>query len=56
MEILAKKSGFNSVADLHANEIDPILNKIIKNKEYVNWTRTSKDRFKFDTIVRNCHS
>lgn len=24
-------------------------------KQYVNWTKTSKDRFKFDTIVRNCH-
>ena len=36
--------------------MDPILKKFVEKKEYVNWTKTSKDRFKFDTIVRNCHS
>ena len=54
--MLAIKSGFTNVAELHGNEVEPILHKIISKKEYVNWTKTSKDRFKFDTIVRNCHS
>lgn len=29
---------------------------MLKSKEYTSWNRTSKNRFKFDTIVRNCHS
>ena len=29
---------------------------MIRSKEYVQWTRTSKNRFKFDMIVRNCSS
>ena len=33
-----------------------MIERIVKEKEYVNWTKTSKNRFKFDTIVRNCHS
>ena len=32
MALLAKKSGMNSVAELHSSEIGPILGKIIKNK------------------------
>jgi hypothetical protein len=32
MELLAKKSGMNSIAELHSSEIGPILSKIIKNK------------------------
>lgn len=29
---------------------------MVQTKEYTSWTRTSKNRFKFDTIVRNCSS
>lgn len=56
MSLLAQKSGFGSVAELHAAEIGPILMKTIQSKEYASWNRTSKNRFKFDTIVRNCSS
>jgi hypothetical protein len=56
LALLAAKGRFASVADLHAAEIGPILEKIIKTKEYTTWNRTSKNRFKFDTIVRNCSS
>lgn len=45
-----------SVAELHAAEIGPILESMIKNKEYTQWNKTSKNRFKFDTIIRNCSS
>lgn len=53
---LAQKAGFVSVAELHAAEIGPILEGMLKSKEYINWNKTSKNRFKFDTIVRNCSS
>lgn len=56
MSLLAIKSNFNNVAELHANQIGPIITKIIKSKEYTQWGKTSKNRFKFDTIVRNCSS
>ena len=55
-ELLAKRGGFASVAELNASEIGPILNAMIKSKEYTQWNKTSKNRFKFDMIVRNCYS
>ena len=56
MKALARKSGFASVAELHASEIGPLLKELTQGKKYAGWTRTSKERFKFDTIVRNCSS
>ena len=56
MEELAKRGGFNSVAELHASEIGPILERLLEGKEYTSWNRTNKNRFKFDSIVRNCSS
>jgi len=29
---------------------------MIGNKEYTQWNKTSKNRFKFDMIIRNCSS
>jgi hypothetical protein len=54
--LLAKKGGFGSVAELNASEIGPALTNIINTKEYTQWNKTSKNRFKFDMIVRNCYS
>lgn len=54
--LLAQKGGFASVPELHAAEIGPILSGLIQNKEYTHWNKTSKNRFKFDTILRNCSS
>lgn len=56
MESLAKKAGYGTVAQLHSQEVGPILEKIIDTKEYRSWNKTTKNRFKFDSIVRNCHS
>ena len=55
-EQLAKKGGFSSVSELNASEIGPVLDSMIKSKEYMQWNKTSKNRFKFDMIVRNCYS
>lgn len=54
MDILAKKSGYESITDLHTNEISVQLKEILENKSYVKWNRHSRERFKFDVIVRNC--
>jgi hypothetical protein len=56
LTLLSQKAGFGNIADLNASEIGPILERMVKTKEYTGWTRTSKNRFKFDTIVRNCCS
>lgn len=55
-EMLAKKGGYGGVAELNASEIGPALTNMIKNKEYTQWNKTSKNRFKFDMIIRNCYS
>ena len=54
MKILAAKAGFSSVAELHSFEVGPTLANLVESKEYTQWGKTSKNRFKFDTIVRNC--
>lgn len=54
MKILATKAGFSSVAELHSFEVGPTLANLVESKEYTQWGKTSKNRFKFDTIVRNC--
>lgn len=54
MEILAKKSGYSFISELHTNEISIQLQEIIANKSYFKWNRFSRDRLKFDVIVRNC--
>lgn len=54
MKLLAAKAGYSSVPELHSREVGPVLARIIEKKEYTQWSKTSKSRFKFDTIVRNC--
>ena len=54
MEVLAHKSGYKSVSDLHSNEISVLLKEFIINKCYMTWNKYSRDRFKFDVIIRNC--
>lgn len=54
MEILAKKSGYAFISDLHTNEISIQLQEFIASKSYIKWNRFSRDRLKFDAIVRNC--
>lgn len=54
MEILARKSGYCSVSELHSNEISVLIKEFMGNKSYQSWNKNSKDRFKFDVIIRNC--
>ena len=51
---LAKQCGYPSIAELHSNEVSILLDEFTKEKTYLQWNKYSKDRFKFDVIVRNC--
>lgn len=51
---LSKLCGYHSVSDLHANEVSILLEEFTKNKSYMEWNKFSRDRYKFDVIVRNC--
>lgn len=54
MSALAQKSGYSSVSDLHSNEISILIKEFTEKKSFLTWNRTSRDRFKFDVIIRNC--
>lgn len=56
MAVLAKKSGYSSISELHSNEISVLIKEFIESKSYLSWNKSSKDRFKFDVIIRNCRA
>lgn len=39
---------------MYSNEVKEILEKLYLEKDYAAWDKYSKDRFKFDVIVRFC--
>jgi hypothetical protein len=53
-EMLAGKCGYKSINDLHANEVSVLFHEISEKKSYLTWNKYSKDRFRFEVIVRNC--
>ena len=42
------------MSELHSNEISVFLAEILQRKVQINWSKSSKERFKFEVIVRNC--
>ena len=52
--LLGEFSGFSNLTELYAVEISSILREFYDSKSYLQWHAYSKDRFKFDIIVRNC--
>ena len=52
--LLASKCGCNSISELNAQQVGPIFEKIVQSKSYLQWNKTSKERFQFDRLVRNC--
>jgi len=54
MLLLAKNSGYTSVSELYANEVTMLLNEFMDSKSFLTWNKLSKDRLKFDAIIRNC--
>lgn len=54
MEKLAKFNGFNDLKELYSFEVANIMKSMFVSLEYQQWNRSSRDRYKFDVMVRNC--
>ena len=54
MEFLARNSGCKDIKELYSIEVSSILNGFYESRVYKTWDRNSKDRYKFDILVRNC--
>ena len=54
MEKLAEYNGFTDLKDLYSFEVAQIMKDVFESQSYNQWTRTSRDRYKFDVMVRNC--
>ena len=51
---LSKVCGYESISELHSNEVSILLDEFQKTKSYQSWNKYSRDRYKFDLIVRSC--
>eukprot|EP01016_Furgasonia_blochmanni_P049039 TRINITY_DN7397_c0_g1_i3.p1 TRINITY_DN7397_c0_g1~~TRINITY_DN7397_c0_g1_i3.p1 ORF type:complete len:407 (+),score=50.17 TRINITY_DN7397_c0_g1_i3:676-1896(+) len=49
---LALQSGYQGVADLYAHEVEAMLNNYHSKKTYIEWNKYSRERFKFDVMIR----
>jgi hypothetical protein len=54
INLLGEFSGFKNLNELYAIEISSIMTEFYESKSFLQWNAYSKDRFKFDIIVRNC--
>ena len=53
-EKLAQASGYQDAAGMYSVEVKEILEQMYLDKGYAKWEKTSKERFKFNVIVRFC--
>lgn len=53
-ENLAKACGFSSAAEMYSSEVQDLMERYFMSKEYADWNKYSKERFKFEVVVRNC--
>mmetsp|Transcript_46400 Transcript_46400/g.53774 ORF Transcript_46400/g.53774 Transcript_46400/m.53774 type:complete len:558 (-) Transcript_46400:155-1828(-) len=54
MEKLAGYNGFMDVKDLYSFEVAKIMQGVFESQSYNKWDRTSRERHKFEVMVRNC--
>jgi len=54
MQLLGAACGYSSVSELYSNEVSSMLDEFAASQSYLSWNRYSKDRRKFEAIVRNC--
>lgn len=52
--MLAKACGYSTTAEMYSAEVKEIMERLFLSKEYVNWDKFSKDRFKFEVIIKHC--
>lgn len=54
-EDIAKSCGYSDAADMYSSEVKDIMDRWgILSKEYTEWNKFSKDRYKFEVIIRHC--
>lgn len=54
-EDIARSCGYSDAADMYSAEVKDIMDRWgILTKEYTDWNKSSKDRFKFEVIIRYC--
>jgi hypothetical protein len=54
MLVLAQNCGYKSIAELHSNEVSVTIDEFMKDDRYMKWEKNTKDRYKFEVIVKNC--
>lgn len=53
-ENIAKACGYSNSADMYSTEVKDIMEKYFLSKEYSEWNKFSKERFKFEVIIKHC--
>lgn len=53
-EMIAKACGYTDSADMYSTEVKEIMERYFLSKEYAEWTKFSKERFKFEVIIKHC--
>ena len=51
---LAKVCGYGSANEMYSTEVKDIMERYFLTKEYKEWTKYSKERFKFEVIIKHC--
>lgn len=54
MTLLAQNSGCRDIKELYSIEVSSVLTGFYESQSYKHWDKNSKDRMKFDILVRNC--
>ena len=54
IKLLGEFCGYQDVKDLYAVEVSSLMKDFFDSKQFEKWDNHSKERFKFDIIVRNC--
>jgi hypothetical protein len=53
-EKLAKVLGYSSSSEMYSAEVKDFMERLYLAKDYKSWHKFSKDRFKFEVILRHC--
>lgn len=53
-EMIAKACGYTDSADMYSSEVKDIMERYFLTKEYAEWNKFSKERFKFEVIIKHC--
>ena len=54
IEKLARALGYTSSPEMYSAEVKELMERLYIGKEYKDWHKSSKERFKFEVILRHC--